>query len=95
MEGERYTPRTVVRKRRDRLPTDRVVLFQTGEMYKRTTLVPQPDGWLLRVDVAYAKHLRKRYGDKIFMLRGEAADDFRREIIAEAIKHYKLWRRKR
>lgn len=85
----------MVRKRRDRLPTDRVVLFQTGEMYKRTVLIPQPDGWLVRVEVQYAKYLRRRYGEKIFMLRDEAAADFRREIITQAIKHYRLWRRKR
>lgn len=95
LEGERYAPSTVARKRRDRLPTDRVVLFQTGEMYKRTTLLPQPDGWLVRVEVQYAKYLRSRYGEKIFALTGESASDFRREILIQAIKHYRLWRRKR
>lgn len=78
-----YAPSTAARKKRKGLPYDRVVLFETGELYARTEILPQGREFLVRASVPYAKYLVQRYGDRILWLGDDALRRWQGDLINE------------
>lgn len=78
-----YAPSTAARKKRKGLPYDRVVLFETGELYARTQVIPARREFIVRADVPYAKYLVQRYGDRILWLGGEQRTRWQESLISE------------
>ena len=84
-----YAPETARRKRAKNLPDDRVVLYETGDLYAKTELKLESKQFVLRVNVPYARYLAKRYGERIWGLSAKAQEEFLDAYKDTIIKHYK------
>lgn len=78
-----YAASTAARKRARGLPYDRVVLYESGELYARTSITPEGRGFIVRADVPYAKYLVKRYGDRILWLGDAYLREWQQDFLSE------------
>lgn len=87
-----YAASTAARKKRKGLPYDRLTLHETGELYARTEIARGDDGYIVRVDVPYAKYLVKRYGERILWMGGEYLQKWQQQLANELkIKILREW----
>lgn len=71
-----YASATVNYKRRNKQPTDRVTLKDTGSFYESVAIEVKGEQMIITASVPYTKYLLSRYGQDIFGVQKIAFKEF-------------------
>lgn len=86
--GGEYSDLTVLLKKNDNLPFDRITLYQEGDFYRSWEFIQRKDGFVLKADtIKDGEDLQDRYGSNIIGLTNESILELASEAIPIIINY--------